>query len=201
MTNNNNNNWSADIETILENIRVNCLILSKYHKKKYLKAQASLKYYRIPTIVISSISGVIGVGLQPYIEQNIISMTCCAMSLIVSIIGAIEMYLQIQKRMESDLILTKELYIVAVDIQKTLSLTPEHRNGDGVQYLENKFSDYIKMVESASVIEKTIVDKLAVIDVKDMGFKSPFTSPFQSAFPSPAHSRGGSDVDIQFSNV
>ena len=114
----------------------------------------------------------------------------------VGIIGSLEMFLQIQKRMESDLTITKELYINAIDIHKTMSLNPENRNGDGLTYLEGKFNDYCKMVESSNVIEKTIVDKLTVIDVKDMGLKSPLVSPFQSAFPSPVHSRGGSDIDI-----
>ena len=42
-----NDKWSVDIDQLLENIRVNSIILSKYHKKQYLKSKAILQLYPI----------------------------------------------------------------------------------------------------------------------------------------------------------
>ncbi len=45
-------NYTSDIEGILEKIRINSVLLSNVHKKRYLELNQSLKYYKIPIIVI-----------------------------------------------------------------------------------------------------------------------------------------------------
>jgi hypothetical protein len=65
-------NWSLDIETILDKIRVNATSMSEYHKKKYYYFKSLLKYFRIPTIILSAFSSVVSVGLQPYLFQGTI---------------------------------------------------------------------------------------------------------------------------------
>ena len=37
--------FSPDIEIILENIRLNSIVLSKEHKKRYVSLKDTLKYY------------------------------------------------------------------------------------------------------------------------------------------------------------
>ena len=73
--------WSSDIESILENIRVNCVLMNSQHKKQYLYLKHILRYFRLPIILISGISSVCAVGLQPYIEQQTISVITCMLSL------------------------------------------------------------------------------------------------------------------------
>lgn len=156
--------WSQDIERILENIRINSLILSKYHKNLYFYYQKQLKYFRIPVIIISALASVFNVGLQPYIDQQIISGVCCVLSLVVGIIGSLEMYLQIQKRMENELIMSKDYYLIAIDIYKVLQLGPENRNGEGVPYLEDKYTTYVKLFENSNLLEDDkIPDEMAIV--------------------------------------
>ena len=45
------NNWSVDIEGLLEKIRKNSIILSHHHKKYYNYLKEKLKYFRIPIII------------------------------------------------------------------------------------------------------------------------------------------------------
>ena len=64
---------SQDLEKILNDIRRNSVTLSVAHKKSYFKMKEKLKYFKIPTIILSAFNSVFSVGLQPYIEQKTIS--------------------------------------------------------------------------------------------------------------------------------
>jgi hypothetical protein len=76
------------------------------------------------------------------------------------------MFLQVQKKMENELINSRDFYLNAIEIFKVLSLEPIHRNGDGLKFLDAKFSMYIKMIENSNIMEKEILDQLAPIDPK-----------------------------------
>ena len=62
--------WSEDHEAILERLRVNCVNMSTQHKQSYFFYKKSVKYMRLPTIMLSSIGSVSSVGLTSYLEQN-----------------------------------------------------------------------------------------------------------------------------------
>jgi hypothetical protein len=48
--------WTQDIESVLEQIRINSVLLSKNHKKRYFYLIEILKYFRLPVIIISCIT-------------------------------------------------------------------------------------------------------------------------------------------------
>ena len=156
-------NWSDDIEKVLESIRHNASVMSEFHKKNFIDFKAQLKYYKIPIIVISGLNSVIAVGLQPYMDQGIISGSNCLLALLCGIIGSIELFLGIQASMENELMASKNFYLLAVDIYKTLTLKRQHRNATGKDYLEEKYSEYTKLYENAQVIKSKLKDKLATI--------------------------------------
>jgi hypothetical protein len=149
-----------DIETICENIRENCVLLSKAHKKRYIQLKELLKYFRIPVILLSGLNSVMSVGLQPFVVQEYISVGTCLVSLCCGIIGSIELYLSISSQMENALITSKAFYLLGTDIYKFLSLSPENRNEDSKLFLEEKFSHYQKLIENSNVIQKSVTDKL-----------------------------------------
>ena len=159
------NGWSSDVESILENIRLNCVMLSSAHKKKYLFFKSYLKYFRIPIIIISGFTSVVSVGLQPYCAQSFISASTCVLSLVCSIIGSIELFLSIQSSMEEELIASKDFYLLGIDIFKVLSLTRENRSINGKVFLEEKFSTYEKLIENNSPIQKSLKDTLSPLPV------------------------------------
>jgi hypothetical protein len=161
----NMNDWSTDIENILENIRVNSVILSKAHKGRYFDLKENLKYYRLPVIVLSGINSIISVGLQPYLLQGTISMTTCILALVCSIIGSFELYLEIQRGMESELISQRDYYLLSVDIFKTLSLNKEHRPIPAKDYLEKCYNIYCRLIESSNALAKKVEDKLCPLPV------------------------------------
>jgi hypothetical protein len=152
--------WTTDIESVLEQIRINSVLLSKEHKKRYFYLTEILKYFRLPVIIISGINSVVSIGLQPYLAQGTISMMTCLLALVCSIIGSIELYLTIQKSMENELISSKDYYILSIDIFKTLALSKEHRPIPAKEYLDKKYSDYVKLFENSNLLSRKITDKL-----------------------------------------
>ena len=158
------NDWSDDIEKVLENIRINCVIYSKEYKKQFFYLKNCLQYFRLPIIILSGINSIISVGIQPYLQQSKISIITCLLSLSCSIIGSIELYLAVQKSMENCLIAQRDFYLLSVDIFKTLSLKKEHRPIPSKEYLDKQFSCYCKLIESSDTIKKIIKDKLQIIN-------------------------------------
>lgn len=154
----------SDIDAILDHIRQNSIVMAEYHKQNYYRLKATLPYFRIPTIVISAVISVVSVGLQPFLEQGSISVITCICSMTVGILNSIELYMQVQNGMENELNMSKAFYILGTDIYKTLSLDTIHRDGTAKQYLDEKYSEYTKLFESAMLISKTVADKLTPID-------------------------------------
>ena len=160
--------WSKDIESILNKIRINSILLSDEHKNRFFYLKERLMYYRLPVIVISGISSIVSVGLQNYINQKYISITTCVLSLTCSIIGSIELYLAIQTQMENELTSLKDYYLLSIDIYKMLTLDVTNRDSDGKAYLEEKYSEYCTFIKSSNIMASNINDRLSVISLLDI---------------------------------
>jgi len=157
--------WTDDIDQVLNNIRINCVILSKLHKQRYFELKSTLKYYRLPVIILNGINSIFAVGLQPYMYQGTISLTNSLIALTCGIIGSIELYFGIQKRLENDMISQRDYYLLSVDIFKTLSLDRENRPIPAKDFLEKSYNTYTKLIESSSALSKVKGDKLIPIDL------------------------------------
>jgi len=157
--------WTDDIDTVLNNIRINCIILSKAHKQRYFELRSNLKWYRLPVIVLNGANSIISVGLQPYADQGSISLTTSLIALTCGIIGSIELYFGIQKRLENDMISQRDYYLLGIDIYKTLSLDKANRPVPAKDFLEKSYNIYTKLIESSSTLAKVKGDKLIQIDL------------------------------------
>jgi hypothetical protein len=166
------NHWSDDIEIVLKSIHVSCLMYARNHRKRYFYLKGYLKYFRIPTIVISGVNSVCSVGLQPYVAQEHISILTCALALICGIIASIESYLQIQASTESDLIAAKDFQLLAADIYKMLTLDRANRGVSGISYLDEKFGIYCKFIEASQPHDKNIRDFMHLDPEKKMTYVS-----------------------------
>lgn len=144
--------WTPDIEEVLESIKHNCHILSTHHKQYYFQLKEKLKYFRIPIIVLSSINSVLSVGMSGYVQQELVSVTTCLLALICSIIGSVELFLSIQKMMESELMAHRDFYLLGLEIEKALMLRPEHRPIPAKEFLQAKYAVYIKLMETSNVV-------------------------------------------------
>ena len=174
--------WSVDIETILENIRINSIILSNHHKDRYYHYKGHLKYFKLPLIILSSLTSIASVGLTPYMKQSDISLTTCLLSLISAILASIELYLGIQKNMEQELLASRSFQLLSYSIYKVLSLEQEHRVEKGSVFLDDIYNEYVKLVENANLIKSSKI-KDALAPIPD-GYKSISKSSSQTSTPS-----------------
>ena len=153
-----------DIELILENIRINSVNLSNYHRNRFYHFKSFGKYFRIPIIVLSSITASASVGLQPVLEQGIISGLTCLLGFGIAVISSIEMYLGIQPSMDAELALSRDYYTLAIDIYKCLTLSRDNRTEEPRSYLDKKYSDYKGLRESSTLLRhRMTVDLLATV--------------------------------------
>jgi len=159
------NDWTADIESVLENIRQNCVVLTNEHKAQYFHLKYILQFFRLPVIIISGINSVVSVGMTSYMEQGAISITTCILALTCSIIGSIELYLAIQRGMENELASQQSYYLLGVDIFKNLSLSREHRPIPAKEYLDKCYNIYVKLTENSNAVIKNLEDKLAPLPI------------------------------------
>jgi hypothetical protein len=157
--------WTQDIDDVLDAIRLNCIVLCKRHKTRYFELKYSLNYYKLPVIVLNGCNSIISVGLQPYTSQGVISLTTSLIALLCGIIGSIELFLGVQKRLEADLISSREYYLLSVDIFKTLTLNRENRPIPAKDYLNEIYNKYVKLVESSEALVKKIEDKLNIVNI------------------------------------
>lgn len=174
--------WTDDIGRVLNNIRVNCILLNKAHKTRYFELSKKLKWYRLPVIILNGCNSIISVGLQPYADQGTISLTTSLIALTCSIIGSIELYLAIQKKLENDLISQRDYYLLGIDIFKTLSLDKDNRPLPAKDYLEKCYNIYTKLIESSDALIKKLDDKLMSVSTHGGNIKK-LTSPASPAIP------------------
>lgn len=155
--------WSNDIESILNDVRENSVYLSNYHKKKYFYYKRVSDYFRIPTIVISSVASVASVGLVGYMEQSKISGIVCLLSLTVGIINSIELYLRIQDNLERELDTSKSYYNLSIDLHKVLNLNQNNREGDPKLVLETFYKRYVDLVQESNLLAQNYPDRLSKV--------------------------------------
>jgi hypothetical protein len=163
-TSNTNYIWTTKMELILKIIRKEANVLSEYHNYKYTLYKGRLRYFRIPIIVLSAINAFTAVGLQGYLAQELISIINAVVSLICGIITSIELFLNVQKKMESELNSHKDYYHLNLDIFKVITLEPEKRNIDGKSFLDDKFSEFQKLLQNSNAIDTSLMPDLNRIE-------------------------------------
>jgi hypothetical protein len=152
--------WSKDMEDILEDIRFNSEALAKHHKESYISLQSQLVVFRVPLIVISALNSVFSVGLNAYLVQSTVSTINCLLSLICACISSVELFLQIQKKLELELTSYHGYYLLGAKISACIKLNPAHRDVEGMIFLNNIVNEYSNLFENSCVISKNIDDQL-----------------------------------------
>lgn len=172
-----NNGWNQEVEDILERLRVNSVTLSEYHRRNFYDYKSYAKYFRIPIIIMSIINSTAAVGLVNVgVEQVIVNGICCLIGMLISIISAVELYLNIEKAMDAEMQQSKDFYTLAIDIFRMLKLKREDRGENGKEFMNKKYALYTKLRETADLMKQKVKhDTLAKV-------------PFNLETPSPASS-------------
>ena len=153
--------WTGDIEQILNDLRVNSVYLSNFHKKRYFYYKKVATCFKLPTILVSAAASVVSVGLTNYISQEHISAITCLMSLFVGILNSTELYLRIQDNLEIELTTSKAYYALSIDLHKTLNLNQINRQGEPRLVLEEFYKRYEDLIQQGNLLSASYPDKLA----------------------------------------
>jgi len=154
--------WTEEIEDLLERIRQNAISLAESHRRKYHDLSTWHKWFRVPTITMGIVSSTL--ASRPFgtterqSETGILILGC-----MISILSAIELYLNIHASMDLENKMSKDFYNLGVDIFKTLRLDKEHRPEKATDYLVKKYNDYVKLKEASPLNGKLKHDLLAKI--------------------------------------
>ena len=151
--------YTNDVDKLLEKIRVNCVLFSKAHKQRYLALEQSLKYYKLPVIVISGVSSLVAVS-QEYMPQYYITIINSVFGLCVSVICSVELYLGISVQLSKAAMLTKEFYELSIEIFKVLSMDINNRTENPMTFLESVFGRYSSLYANKDIVKFHIQDQL-----------------------------------------
>ena len=152
--------FTTDVESVCESIRINACIMSEYHKKRYEYLKSYLKWFKIPQIFLSSLNVFFSVGMNEFLTQNYISLLTMGVSMICGILNSLELFMEIEKSMSKELVVSKEFYILSTDIYRCLALDRANRNVDGKTFLDESYNRYIKLYEQSNLLNKKIKDSL-----------------------------------------
>ena len=145
-----NEQWTEGIFDVLDRVRVNCYELSEIHSYKYDYYKELAKAYRIPIIVLSGINTFAAVGLNGALDPQYVGILTSLISLACGIITAVELYLNVQKKMENELISHKDYYKLSLEIYKTIKIEADKRGVDGKTFLDDKFNAYEKLLQNSN---------------------------------------------------
>ena len=156
--------WNPKLTGVLEKIRLNSIFLSEKHRHRYLESKALLKYFDLPVIVCSVFSSsFIGLKTVPAHRAQLVT---TAISMFIAILTSIKLYLNLQNLITEEVALSKDFYILSVEIYKVLSLQESDRGVSPNQFLNDCYSRYVKMIEISTLLKINIrKDELVKIDV------------------------------------
>jgi len=145
--------WDTQLIDFLEGIRRKSAKLSAKHTNKFFYYKSCSNYFDIPIIVLSVLSSSFAVGTGDFLEQSIISIVSCSVSMIVAILSSIKLYLNISTNTNNELEISKEFHLLSLDIQKTLALPTDLRKIEQLDFLNKSYDAFIVMLQKSSLIK------------------------------------------------
>ena len=109
---------------VLKKIHVNSVYFSIYHNKRFWIYKNVLFFlFRLPLIILSAFNSFFAVGMQNQLAQTTISMANALISLFCGILTSIELFLNLNKKMEVELTTYKSFYALSIDIFQFIETT------------------------------------------------------------------------------
>ena len=159
--------WTTEIEEILEKVRINSVSLSNRHRETYYEYKILTRYFDLPIIITSTLSASFSVGATAYMTQEVVSSVTCSISMFITILSGIKLYLNLDDTIKSEYELSKNFNLLGLDIFKMLHLKKEQREIDGIDYLNMTYNKYTHLIEQSNLLRKRLKhDELIELDEK-----------------------------------
>lgn len=186
------NIWDKEIIDFLQKIRTNSIMLSDKHKRKFYKYKNISNYFDLPVLVLSAFSSPLSVGSQNYLQQETVSLITCAVGLVIAIITSIKLYLNITDTLERENKVSRDFYVLSIDIYKMLTLPQHRRLEDPLTFLNKNYNAYVKLLEQSTLLKRRFKQDQLIVDLPDIVYftdESEKGSGFSSRSSSPKVSR------------
>lgn len=143
-------NWLPEEESFLNALKQTSFELSRDYALLHEKLKKIYSRFRIPQIVIGSISGTasFGTGTFPKSGQNLVSIVVGCLNIALACSAAIETFLGLGNRMSSSLQSSNDLRKLFQDIELELSLPIIDRQTSGIAFVRDiyqRFQEVLKL--------------------------------------------------------
>ena len=153
--------WTADIVRMLENLLLNSNNYKEAQRKHVFLLSYQLNFFKLPLIILSALNSVFSIGLSEFLQQQTVSVLNCLISLLITVIGSVELFLSIQKKLEIRLQSYHHFESLCNKIAATLRLDAGNRSGTGPAFLQEVLNDY-KAGLDAVLLNKTPWDDFLI---------------------------------------
>ena len=155
-------------------IHINCVNFSIYHNRRYQYYKKIIFYvFRLPIILLSAINSFLAVGSDGYIEQSTVSVTNAVISLVCGIFTSIELFLNLQKKIESEFTTYKNYYLLSIDAYHFIQLYEFDNDADerkrqiineNFEIIYSKYKELISNSNPINFKRVGFVDALELVD-------------------------------------
>ena len=155
--------WNPSLVAILEKIRLNSVSMSEKHRARSVELNQMTKFFDLPVIVCSVFSSSFqSLGTVPAQQSQLIQVS---ISMFIAVLTSIKLWLGLTRQITEEISLSKEFYLLSIEIFKVLNLVEADRNCDALQFLNTCYSSYKALIESSTLL-KLRKDELIRIDVE-----------------------------------
>jgi len=156
--------WNQELMTMLDKIRINSIYMSEKHRVRFVEYKEMSKYFDLPIIICSVFSSSFGsLNSVPSSQTQLIT---TSISMFIAVLSSLKLYLNLNNSLNEEISLSKDFYIMSVQIFKVMNLKEADRGCEPVQFLNEMYSQYIKLIEQSSLLRKNIKkDELTKIDI------------------------------------
>jgi len=151
---------------LLKQIHLNSIYYSIYHNKRFwIYKNVLFIAFRLPLIILSAFNSFFAIGMQNKLPQSTISMANALISLGCGILTSIELFLNLNKKMELELTTYKNYYTLSIDIYQLVQMNNFYTcDAAKMKILDEKFIEIYNRY-------KELVSSSNAINIKQIGFK------------------------------
>jgi hypothetical protein len=158
-----NNYWNDNHNMILQGLQKNSNKLYREYQKAHIVYKKKLRLYRIPIIIMSSLSGFLSISNSGYIPleyQQWISLFVGFVNLMVTLVSLIENFKKIDVNVNKTYTSYMEFKKLHDEISIMLNTSQNEREGNGYDIAMQFFNRYESYISDAPILQKTIHDFL-----------------------------------------
>lgn len=163
--------WLPEEEEYLRILHRRCHRLGLVYKKLHIDYKHTQNKFRLPAILLSSISGVVSFGQTVFPEeaQRWVSISVGGVNIFIAIINTVESYMKIGEMVTKSITSYAVLHKLADDIFCEISIPTKDRETSGIAFLRDCYTRYQQIMDSAPLIEDSNLEVPPFHELKMMG--------------------------------